>query len=106
MTVPARSLEQSMAALARGNEIRVKRAAIKRELKAGSPVVPLLLDPPDFMGTMKVADLLVAMPSWGPVKVKKTLRTGGLSRSKTVGGMTERQRLELVGLLGPRRVRS
>ncbi len=49
--------------------------------------------------TMKVFDLLLAVPKYGRVKVNKTLTQCRISPSKTVGWMSPRQRAELVSLL-------
>ncbi len=101
---PDRSLEQRMEALARGNEIRSKRATLKRDLKAGRvSIVALLANPPEYALTMKAFDLLVAVPKWGRVKASHALNQCRVSHSKTLGGMTERQRAELVGMLAPTR---
>ena len=97
---PERSLVQRMEALQRANEIRTKRAQLKRDLKAGrSSIHQLLLEPPEFLETAKVVDMLLAVPKYGRVKVDKILRTCKISPSKTVGGLSERQRAELVSLL-------
>jgi hypothetical protein len=97
---PERSLLQRMEALQRANEIRTKRAQLKRDLKAGrSSIHQLLLQPPDFVETAKVVDMLLAVPKYGRVKVDKILRTCKISPSKTVGGLSERQRNELVSML-------
>lgn len=97
---PERSLEQRFAALKKANNIRTSRAELKREIKAGSKSVRALLwDPPESIETMKVYDLLLAMPKHGRVKVNRVLTRTRISPSKTVGGLSERQRRELVGLL-------
>src|ERR1700759_1974544 len=97
---PERSLVQRMEALQRANQIRTKRAQLKRDLKAGrSSIHQLLLQPPDFVETAKVVDMLLAVPKYGRVKVDKIRRTCKISPSKTVGGLSERQRNELVSML-------
>ena len=89
-----------MEALGKANEIRCERAVFKRDLKAGRKKVHnYLLDPPDWILTMKVFDILLALPKTGQVKAKKTLTQCRMSPSKTVGGMSERQRTELVSML-------
>jgi hypothetical protein len=92
-----------MAALKKGNDIRTKRAKRKRELKRGerSPLLTLAA-PPAELDTMKVFDLLLAMPKVGRVKANKFLAKVKVSPSKTVGGLSERQRRELMALLGRR----
>ncbi len=95
-----RSHVQRMDALARANHIRTERAQIKRELKAGRiSIDKLLLDPPGCIYTAKVFDLLLAVPRYGRVKVNKVLAHCRISPSKTIGGLSERQRSELVILL-------
>jgi hypothetical protein len=97
---PERSLTQRMDALKRANEIRTQRARLKRDLKAGRMQIHgLLLDPPDYLATAKVFDLLLAVPKYGRVKVNRILTHCRISPSKTIGGLSERQRNELVSYL-------
>jgi hypothetical protein len=97
---PERSLTQRMDALKRANEIRTQRARLKRELKAGrTQIHPLLLKPPEYLQTAKVFDLLLAVPKYGRVKVNRILTHCRISPSKTIGGLSERQRNELVSYL-------
>ena len=96
----SRSHIQRMDALARANHIRTERAQVKRDLKAGRrPIAALLEQPPSCIETAKVFDLLLAVPRYGRVKVNKVLLTCRISPSKTIGGLSERQRTELVALL-------
>jgi hypothetical protein len=97
---PERSLNQRMDALARANEIRIKRAQLKRDLKARRVSIhSLLLHPPEYAETAKVFDMLLAVPKYGRVKVNKVLAHCRIAPSKTIGGLSERQRSELVSLL-------
>jgi hypothetical protein len=97
---PERSLTQRMDALKRANDIRTRRASLKRDLKAGRVHIHgLLLDPPEYLETAKVFDLLLAVPKYGRVKVNRILTQCRISPSKTVGGLSERQRNELVSFL-------
>lgn len=98
--IPNRSLTQRMEALGRANEIRTNRANLKRDLKAGRVQLhDCLLDPPEWLETMKVHDLLMATPKYGRVKANKVLQQCRMSPSKTLGGMSVRQRTELVSML-------
>src|ERR1700757_3482742 len=100
VAAPERSLVQRMEALQRANDIRSRRAQLKRDLKAGrQPIHELLLEPPDYLQTAKVFDLLLAVPKHGRVKVNKILSKCRISPTKTLGGLSERQRGELVALL-------
>ena len=97
---PERSLTQRMEALQRANEIRTRRAQLKRDLKAGRVSIhDLLLEPPEYVETAKVFDMLLAVPKYGRVKANKILQQCRISPSKTIGGLSERQRTELVSLL-------
>jgi hypothetical protein len=97
---PERSLVQRMEALQRANEIRTRRAQLKRDLKANRVSIhQLLLDPPEYLETAKVFDMLLSVPKYGRVKVNKILQTCRISPSKTIGGLSERQRSELVSML-------
>ena len=96
---PARSLDQRMEALKRANDIRVKRAQLKKDLKAGKVrVEAILAAPPEYVETAKVFDMLMAVPKFGRVKAARFLNQCRISQSKTVGGLSERQRAELIGL--------
>jgi S13-like H2TH domain len=100
VAAPERSLQQRMDALQRANLIRMQRAQLKRDLKAGRHTIQdLLLEPPDFVETAKVFDMLLAVPKYGRVKVNKVLQQCRISPSKTIGGLSQRQRTELVSML-------
>src|ERR671926_668744 len=83
VAAPERSLQQRMDALQRANIIRMRRAQLKRDLKAGRHSIhDLLLDPPDYVETAKVFDMLLAVPKYGRVKVNKILNVCRISPSK------------------------
>ena len=110
MTVAARDIDDYLAelpeearavleALRRANDIRVKRAQLKKDLKSGEvSIEQILRDPPEFVSTAKVFDMLMAVPKFGRVKAARLLNTCRISQSKTVGGLSDRQRQELIGL--------
>lgn len=99
-STPERSLVQRMDALNRANQIRITRADFKRDLKAGRASLPdALLLPPDWLETARVFDLLLAVPKYGRVKTNKILNKVRISPSKTVAGLSARQRHDLVLLL-------
>ena len=96
---PERSLDQRMEALRRANDIRVRRAKLKKDLKDGTvQIEEILADPPEYVSTAKVFDILMAVPKFGRVKASRLLNQCRISQAKTVGGLSERQRTELVGL--------
>src|SRR3972149_12254406 len=100
---PLRSLDQRMEALKRANDIRVRRAQLKKDLKEGRVQIErILLDPPEYVSTAKVFDMLMAVPKFGRVKAARLLNQCRISQSKTVGGLSERRRTELVDLFNHR----
>jgi hypothetical protein len=97
---PDRSVMQRREALERANEVRAARAQLKRDLRARRVRVhDLLLDPPAYLETAKVFDVLLAAPKYGRVKANKTLGRCKISPSKTVGGLSGRQRAELAAMV-------
>ena len=100
---PERSLGQRMDALKRANDVRVKRAKLKKDLKDGRVKIETILgNPPEYVSTAKVIDILMAVPKFGRVKAARFLNTCRISQSKTVGGLSDRQRTELIGLFNSR----
>lgn len=100
VSAPERSLEQRLIALERANEVRTSRARLKRNIKSGRiGADKIIADPPDFMDTMKLMDLMLVIPKYGRVKVHKILTQLRISPSKTLGGLSERQRDEIIFLL-------
>lgn len=102
MSTPARSIDQRLAALERANDVRHRRSIAKRDLRAGRvAVIDYIVAPPEWMDTMKIIDLLVAAPKIGRVKANQILWKTRTSPSKTVGGISDRQREAIVELLPP-----
>jgi hypothetical protein len=99
-SVPERTTDQRMKALRKANDIRSQRAQLKRDLKAGKKKIEtLLLDPPEYVMSAKTFDMLLAVPKLGRVKANRILGQCRISPSKTIGGLSERQRGELVAHL-------
>lgn len=96
-TVLDRSLQQRRDAIARANLIRSVRAELKRNVRLGNAsVLAVLADPaPEYL-TMKVRTLLMALPKWGSVKATQIMNGCRISDAKTIGGLSDRQRDELV----------
>jgi hypothetical protein len=92
---PIRSLDQRMEALKRANDIRVRRAKLK---DGRVQIEQILSNPPEYVSTAKVFDMLMAVPKFGRVKAARFLNMCRISQSKTVGGLSDRQRTELIGL--------
>lgn len=97
---PERSLDQRMEALRRANDIRSRRAQLKKDLKSGEmDISTVISSPPEYVLTAKVFDMLLAVPKYGKVKATRFLNTCRISQGKTIGGLSDRQRSELLELL-------
>lgn len=105
VSVPDRSLVQRREALAKANWVRSRRKELKLDLRSRrDDPARLFVDPPEWVLTMRVLDLLLAVPKVGRVKANRILSQARVSPSKTLGGLTDRQRRELWVLVA-RRVR-
>lgn len=108
-TTPDRSLEQRFEALERANKIRTARAELKQRIKADPTYRLLGLAiandaaalgyPAGYLDTMKVADVIIVAPKIGRVRVRNALAALHISPAKTIAGLTDRQRDELLAEL-------
>jgi hypothetical protein len=100
LNLPGRSLEQRRLALERANAVRIARAKLKKDLASGNAeLAPLIVNPPEFAATAKVLDLLLSLPKIGQVKAHQILSHARIAPTKTLGGLTGRQRGELLTLI-------
>jgi hypothetical protein len=91
--------EQRRRALQQANQVRSERARLKKDLATGKVgLVEILVRPPTCVRTAKVRDLLVMLPKIGSVKAGRILTRCGITDSKTLAGLTDRQRAELTKL--------
>lgn len=98
--VPKRSAQQRREALAAANRVRVQRALLKADLKRGKrSIADLLAEPPAYLFSAKVLEVIMALPRYGPMRARGLLEGCRISPGKTVGGLSERQRRELLNAL-------
>ncbi len=99
-TEPQRGTAQCMEALARANEVRLARAALKREISAGQrSVTEVIMDSPWEAESMSLSELLCSQRRWGRARSRKLLSSAALGEGKKVGSLTERQRRILTTAL-------
>ena len=95
---------QCMAALERANEVRLARAQVKREVRAGTLSISEAMDR-ECCQTMALFELLGAQRRWGPARIARALRTAELvarirvSQSRPVGRLTARERAGILAAL-------
>ena len=100
---PYGAARQRLLALERANRVRLSRATLKRRLQAGEvAAADAILCSSRDTDTMTVAELLRNQRGWGPTRSAKVLRSVSLSEKKTLGSLTERQRVMLAAVLSSR----
>jgi hypothetical protein len=91
---------QHMLALERANRVRLARAALKRSIASGDyEAAEVVISCPWEAESMAVSELLMSQKRWGRTRCRKFLTSIGMSENKTIGSLTERQRLTLSALL-------
>jgi hypothetical protein len=91
---------QCMQALARANQVRLARAALKRDVSAGRrEVTEVILESPWEAESMSLSELLCSQRRWGRARSRKLLGSTALNEGKRVGTLTDRQRRILVSAL-------
>ena len=100
-TAPIATLTpQHMRALARANQVRLARAALKRKVAVQEVnVADVILNCPWEAESMAVADLLMSQRRWGQTRCRKFLAQIPMSEKKTIGSLTDRQRRTLAAML-------
>ncbi len=98
---PERTTQERRNALEEANRVRFARAAAKRRLKSRDlGIYELLMDPSEELKGAKVEEMLLSMRGMGRIKVTRVMREAGVSRSKTLVGLTHGQRDRLIRALG------
>lgn len=95
---------QHLRALRQANEIRLARAELKRQIRKGiADVVDVFRDPPDFVASARVSEIIEAMDRWGPRRTTKFLGEQAINYNRTLGTLTERQRIALADAMRERK---
>ena len=91
---------QHLQALERANEVRLARAELKRRVASGRlTAAEVVLASPWEAESMTISDLLRSQRRWGTTRCRKFLQCIPMSENKTIGSMTERQRMAVAQLL-------
>ncbi len=91
---------QHMRALQRANKVRLARADLKRRIAEGHiQVGDVILACPWEAASMTIAELLLSQRRWGDARCRKFLSQIGISETKIVGALTDRQRRALAALI-------
>ncbi|MBW3556073.1 MAG: integration host factor [Actinobacteria bacterium] len=96
---PSLSPDQRQAALEKAAAARRQRAEIKEKLKMGSLSLRELLDQAardEVAAKMKVVTVLESLPGLGKVKARRLMDEIGISDSRRVQGLGDKQRKALL----------
>jgi hypothetical protein len=92
--------EQHLRALEYANRVRLARARMKRKIAAGElSASEVVLSCPWQAHSMSISDLLMSQKRWGRTRCRRLLISLSVPENKTVGTLTERQRLALAAVL-------
>jgi len=100
---PQLSPEQRQAALEKAAAARRQRAELKEKLKMGSTSLKELLEQAqrdEVVGKMKVLSVLESLPGLGKVKARRLMEEVGISETRRIQGLGEKQQQKLFELLG------
>ena len=95
---PSLSPEARQAALEKAAAARRQRAELKEKLKMGSLTLKELLDQAErdeVIGKMKVLVVLESLPGLGKVKARRLMDDVGISETRRVQGLGDKQRRSL-----------
>ena len=95
---PELSSDQRAAALEKAGAARRQRAELKDKLKMGSLTLSELLDQADrdeVVAKMKVVAVLESLPGVGKVKARRLMDEVGISETRRVQGLGDKQRKSL-----------
>ena len=101
MPFPKLTEEQRAQALAKAAHVRRTRAEWKQALKTRSLTLARLLEmaeTDEIAAGMKVSAVLVSMPGNGKVRTKKIMEGVGISESRRLRGLGDRQREQLIDI--------
>ncbi len=91
---------QRLRALERANRVRSARSGIKAQIAAGKlTAAQVILSARWEIERMPIVEVLGSQPQWGAVRSRGFLAGVHMAENKTVGSMTERQRLTVAAAL-------
>jgi hypothetical protein len=97
------SAPQRLHSLERADHVRLARADLKRRLRSGEvAAAETILRCSRDTASMTVGELLRSQRGWGPRRSALMLRSVSVSEGKTLGSLTERQRVMLAAVLTSR----
>lgn len=97
MASPTLTPQQRAEALEKASKTRRARAAMLQALKAGETSLADVLGRDDDMARRtSVAQVLKALPGYGPARAAQLMSAAGVDDKRRVGGLGEQQRRRLI----------
>ncbi|MDO5117625.1 MAG: integration host factor, actinobacterial type [Eggerthellaceae bacterium] len=98
MAIPKLTKNERAAALEKAKAARIKRAAVRDDLKNGKLTLEAVLKMKDdpVVGRMKVATLIETLPGFGKAKAAKIMAELQIAESRRLRGLGERQYAALL----------
>lgn len=102
MSLPKLTPEEKRRALAKAQEMRSRRAQLRRDLKSGAITLAEVLarEDDEAVQKMRVSYLLQSLPHVGKVTTDKVMQDIGIHENRRVQGLGPRQRTELLQRFG------
>ena len=99
ITRPAAS-PQPLRALQQANRVRHARAELRTRIAEGRlSAAEVILTCPSEITSMPIGQLLASQRGWGEVRSRALLAQVAVREDKTIGSLTERQRVALTSTL-------
>lgn len=101
MAIPRLTAAERSEALAKAQQMRSRRAEVRRELKEGKLTLEKVLAQADdeIIGKMRVKYLLESLPQVGKITAAKLMQEVGIDEVRRVQGLGSRQKAELLARL-------
>ncbi len=101
MAIPRLTAAERSEALAKAQQMRSRRAEVRRELKEGKVTLEKVLAQADdeIIGKMRVKYLLESLPQVGKITAAKLMQEVGIDEVRRVQGLGSRQKAELLARL-------
>jgi hypothetical protein len=91
---------QHVRALERANQVRRARALIKRRIATGDlTAAEVILSHRWELESMRIGEVLLSQRRWGRTRCERFLVSVTMHANKSIGSMTERQRIAVAALL-------
>lgn len=102
MALPKLTAEEKLKALKKAQEMRSRRAHIRKELKCGQTNIRALLEEVsnDAVAKMRVAYLIESLPRIGKIRTRKIMSDIGIDETRRVQGLGSKQKQALLERLG------